>query len=151
MPASRATSAKKVLAVRDLMRTNVMTIRMDESVRTAKTMFDEKFFHHLVVMEKVTVVGVISDRDILKELSPFIGGTQEQPRDLTTLDKRIHQIMTRDLVTIGPDESAQEAARTMMRSRVSCLPVVDENMGLLGLITIRDFVSFVARFKRSDD
>lgn len=140
-----APSQASTLLVKDLMTTRVLTIRMDETVGTAKTMFDHKRFHHLIVMDKVTVVGVVSDRDILKVLSPFIGGNMEQPRDRTTLERRIHQIMTRTVVTIRPNETAQAAAQKMQRERVSCLPVVDERMSLLGLVTIRDFLRLAAR------
>jgi len=143
--AGQATTHVSTLLVKDLMTTRVLTIRMDETVETAKAMFDDKRFHHLVVMDKVAVVGVVSDRDILKVLSPFIGGNMEQPRDRTTLERHIHQIMTRTLVTIDPNETARAAAQKMQRERVSCLPVVDEKMSLLGLVTIRDFLRLAAR------
>ncbi len=138
-------SRQSVMQVREIMTNPVHTIRLDDSIRVAKNLFDRKHFHHVVVLERKRVVGVVSDRDILKVISPFVGNMMERSQDRGTLNKRIHQIMTRDLMTIGPDETVAQAAQKMLRERVSCLPVVDENLSLLGIVTIRDFVVWAAR------
>ena len=49
-------------------------------------------------------------------------------------------IMSYDVVTIGPDDSVQRAARLMLQNRFSGLPVVDANGALLGIITEGDFL-----------
>lgn len=127
--------------VRDLMTAEVTTIGMDDTLRQARQIFNERRFHHLIVIEKGKPVGVLSDRDLLKQLSPFVGvRLSERPQDLATLSKRIHQVMTRRLISIGPDASIAEAARTFMRQRVSCLPVIDSAGQLVGIITTRDIV-----------
>ena len=59
------------------------------------------------------------------------------------MKKRVHQIMSRDLVTAGPDITVAEAAARMLSERVSCLPVVDDNRSPLGILTVRDFVAWV--------
>ena len=131
------------LLVKDLMRPHVVTIAMDNVLRDARQIFDRRRFHHLVVIEKGRPVGVVSDRDLLKNISPFIGGLSEKPRDVATLKKRIHQIMTRKLVSIGPESPASEAAHLMIKRNVSCLPVIDKKEKLLGIITARDLLRLV--------
>lgn len=127
--------------VRDLMTTPTVTIGMDRTLRDAQRIFNEHKFHHLIVIEQDKVVGVISDRDLLKHISPFIGiKFSQRPQDIETLQRRIHQIMTRRLVAVSPDASAAEAARLLMRHRVSCLPVTDAAGGLAGIITSRDLI-----------
>jgi acetoin utilization protein AcuB len=127
--------------VRDLMTTEVITIGMDDTLRKAQQVFNGRRFHHLVVVEGGKPVGVLSDRDLLKQLSPFVGvRLSERAQDLATLAKRIHQFMTRQLISITPDASIAEAARTFMRQRVSCLPVIDSESHLVGIITTRDLV-----------
>ena len=139
------------LTVRDLMTTHVMTIGMDDSLRTARQMFHEHKFHHLVVVELGKPVGVISDRDLLKHISPFVEvRLGEHPRDLATLNKRIHQMMTRELVSIGPDRPAAEAARLMMDRQISCLPVIDEQHRLLGIVTTRDMLRWLVESQLGD-
>jgi len=130
--------------VRDLMTSRIMTVRMDDTLETAQTIFNQRTFHHLVVLEHGEPVGVISDRDLLRHLSPFLGtGLSERGQDRATLYKPIHQIMTRQLVSIDPDACATEAARQMISRRVSCLPVIDEEKRLVGIITKRDLLRLV--------
>lgn len=137
MDAATGTSAQHV---RDVMTTRVHTVGMDDSVLTLKGVFDRERFHHAVVVEQGQVVGVVSDRDILKTISPFVGRLTEQSKDVATLHKRVHQIMTRKPVTIGPDETIAVAAEKMLAARVSCLPVLGEKGSLLGILTFRDIV-----------
>ncbi len=129
--------------VRDIMIARVSTLDMDDSMLAAKRLFDRERCHHAVVLERNHVCGVVSDRDILKAVSPFVGNTMmERSQDLNTLKKRVHQIMSRELVTTGPDVTVADAAKKMLSERVTCLPVVDESRILLGILTIRDFVSY---------
>lgn len=134
-----------LVCARDIMTAHLCTVRMDDSVLVARDQFDRHKFHHVLVLEGRRVVGVVSDRDILKRLSPFVGNRlMERPQDLNTLKQRIHQVMTRHLVTIGPDDLVGEAAKIMISERVSCLPVVDDNGHPLGILTIRDILTWAA-------
>lgn len=126
--------------VRDVMRDVTQTLSPDNSLREAKQLFERKRFHHVIIKDRQKIVGVISDRDVLKAISPFVGNPMERSQDRSTLNKRIHQIMKRSLVTTGPDATAAEAAKTMLRQNVSCLPVVDDDQQILGIVTVRDFV-----------
>jgi acetoin utilization protein AcuB len=130
--------------VRDLMTAEVITIGMDDTLHRARQIFHEKRFHHLVVMEEGKPIGVLSDRDLLRQLSPFVGvRMSERPQDLATLQKRVHQFMTRRLISVEPDATIPEAARLFMRQRVSCLPVIDTAGRLVGILTTRDLVRWV--------
>lgn len=135
-------ASQSVTYVRDIMTTRVHTLKMDDPMLAAKRLFDGEHCHHAVVLERARVVGVVSDRDILKLVSPFVGNAMmERSQDLNTLKKRVHQIMSRDLVTTVPDETVTNAAEKMLLEGVSCLPVVDDSRSLLGIVTIRDFVA----------
>jgi len=133
------------------MRGPVQTLSPDSSLREAKQLFERKRFHHVVVREGQKIVGVISDRDILKSISPFVGNPMERSQDRSTLTKRIHQIMKRSLVTIGPDATACEAAKTMLHENVSCLPVVDDDQQILGIVTVRDFLRWAASIAEAQE
>lgn len=56
---------------------------------------------------------------------------------------RVGDVMTKEVITIGPDEALKEAARTMSSNKVSGLPVVD-GANLVGIITESDFVTRLA-------
>lgn len=130
------------LAVQDIMTRNVVTIGLDATIVEARAMFERHGFHHLVVMEDNSrPLGVVSDRDILRHLSPFLDVPNAQrEQDVRTLKKRMHQIMTRKLIAVPPIWSVLEAARLMLEHRVSCLPVITDDDQLVGILTMRDLV-----------
>jgi len=141
-----ATLAKpSAVGVREVMTARVQTLGMDNSIHEAARLFEREHFHHVVILERGRIFGVISDRDILKTLSPFLGQvTLERPQDVATKRKPIHQIMTRKPVTISVNASASEAARMMLSERVSCLPVVNDEGKLVGIVSMRDLIVQVA-------
>lgn len=129
------------LIVQDIMSAPVQTVAMDQSVGDIREFFEQSHYHHLVVTgDRGECAGVISDRDLLKNISPFIGKTNERTSDLNCLKRRAHQIMTRQLVAVRPNTSLRAAARVMLDHRISCLPVVDAHKKCIGIITLRDVV-----------
>jgi acetoin utilization protein AcuB len=129
--------------LREVMITPVATIGLDETLERIRAIFLAKRFHHLVVVHRGRVVGVISDRDLLKNISPFIGKPMmERSQDLNTLQKRAHQIMTRALIVAFEETPIEEAAAIMVSERISCLPIVDERMRLRGIVTRDDLLRY---------
>ncbi len=143
MPATDANSS--ALCVCDIMTPRVHTMQLDDSVRNAARLFERERFHHVVVLERGRVFGVVSDRDILKVISPFCGDpVMGRAQDEGPLKKRLHQIMTRKPTNIRPERSIAEAAQMMLTHRVSCLPVVDGDETLVGILTARDLLAQLA-------
>ncbi len=128
------------MKVNSIMTKEVITVDMDVTLSTICGIFDEKRFHHLLVIEDDELRGVISDRDLLKALSPFLNTPCEQNRDLATLRKRAHQIMSRELVTITDQASSEEASQLMLRENISCLPVMSSDGQVVGIITWKDLL-----------
>lgn len=91
-----------------------------------------------MVVEQNRLVGVISDRDVLKAISPYVGTPAETLHDTATLNKRAHQIMTRDPITVSPEMPVMDAVKIFNRNKISCLPVVDKNRRPLGIVSWRD-------------
>ena len=111
-------------------------------VRSIREFLDKVHFHHLLVVEGNKLVGVISDRDVLKAVSPFIGTLSEHNHDLITLNKKAHQIMNHKPITIFKDASLQVAATIMMDNNISCLPVVSPEGGVEGIVTWKDILRY---------
>ena len=124
----------------EIMSKTVVTVEMDDSLAVIKEIFDNTGFHHLLVVESDKLLGVISDRDLLKALSPNIGTLSETVRDLASLNKRAHQIMTRKAVTLGPDAAIFDAIKIFNTHNISCIPVVDEQNKPVGIISWRDIL-----------
>ena len=122
------------------MTTRVVTVGMDEPLASVRLIFHKSPFHHLLVVEQGKLIGIISDRDLLKAVSPYVGTLSETTRDLATLSKRVHQIMSRQPITVRVTTTLQEAAALMIKKGVSCLPVVSADGALLGLLTWKDLL-----------
>ncbi|MEZ0121597.1 MAG: CBS domain-containing protein [Candidatus Reddybacter sp.] len=125
------------------MTTVVVSVEMDDSLRVISDIFHNTRFHHILVLDENKLVGVISDRDLLQAISPHIGTPSETTRDLATLNKSAHQIMSRNPITITPKANFEDAILLFNSHTVSCLPVTDESNKVFGIITWRDiFKSF---------
>lgn len=128
------------MLVADVMSPNPMTISMDATLEDARVTLEELGFHHLLVVEDGVLVGIVSDKDILRTVSPFVGKQTERPQDIAMERRRAHQFMTRSPATVGPKTELVTAARMLLRGKYSCLPVVDEARKPVGVLTTRDFV-----------
>ncbi len=128
------------MEIKDLINEKVVTVEMDDSLRVVKEIFDNTNFHHLLVVEKDKLYGVISDRDLLKALNPNIGTIRETAQDAAALNKKVHQIMTRKLITLGLDASFYDALEIFDQHKVSCIPIVDADNSALGIISWRDIL-----------
>jgi acetoin utilization protein AcuB len=116
-----------------IMTARVVTVEMDDRLEIVKEIFDTMNFHHLLVVdENKRLSGVVSDRDLLRAISPYVGSVAETARDLATLNKRVHQIMTRRPVTL------------LLAHRISCIPIVDEESKPVGIVSWRDLLRALA-------
>ena len=131
------------MAVEKLMSKAVVTIDMDDSLSRVKEIFDSTRFHHLLVVESGKLFGVISDRDLLKAISPNVGTAAETASDTATLNKKVHQVMTRKPVTIMPDAGIYDAIKIFNKHNISCIPVVDDERKAVGIISWRDILKAI--------
>lgn len=126
------------MKVDEIMTKKVVTIEMDDSLRLARSIFDQTKFHHLLVVEGGVLYGVLSDRDLLKATSPNIGKISETAKDAATLNKKVHLVMSRKPITVGPEDCLQDVLAVFNSHTVSCIPVVDGNNHPVGIISWRD-------------
>ncbi len=128
--------------VGDIMTRHVISVTMDHTLAQVRDLFNAYRFHHLIVTDAGKVVGVISDRDLLKNLSPFVDGPNERAQDRWSLNKKVHQIMTRRLVSCSPDTTLARAGALMLDHRVHCMPVLDEHSKITGILSMRDLLGW---------
>ncbi|TAM00790.1 MAG: CBS domain-containing protein [Paraburkholderia sp.] len=128
------------MKVEDLMTKRIVTVGFDDTLETVREIFKEAAIHHLLVLEDGALQGVVSDRDLLRALSPFIDSVVETRRDVGTLNKRVHQIMTRTPITLHPDAEVAEAIQLLLAHSISCIPVVDDKRRPVGIVSWRDLL-----------
>lgn len=128
------------LAVADVMSVPLITIEAEVSLAQARDLLEQHHCHHLVVTNGGDPVAVVSDRDIIRALSPFLGTIVEQPRDQHTLLRPVLQVATFHPVTVHRGASIYEAAATLLDRGISCLPVVDDAARIIGIVTSSDLM-----------
>lgn len=129
-------------AVQAIMTTRVVTVEMDDYMDVILEIFKHAGFHHVLVVDPVNgaFVGIVSDRDVYRNVSCFIGTLAEQTRDRNTLRKRAHHIMTRNIVTANEDTTVKQAAELMLANKISCLPVLCADRTIKGIVTWKDIL-----------
>jgi len=122
------------LSVADLMSTAVISLRSKDTATAADLEMRMARIRHLpVVDDRNRVVGMLSNRDLFRA---FGGNTKP---------KRIHQVMTTGVITVGAEMPAYEAAELMLQHKIGALPVVGDDQQLIGIVTETDFLQIAYR------
>ena len=131
--------------VSEIAHTVLVTVTMDHTIGRARDIMKMKKIRHLLVMDGSELVGVITDRDVRSHLSSRIDTPIESSEDEKTLETKIHQVMTRELITVSPDTLISEAATLLLKHKIGCLPVIDGDGFAVGIVTDADFLGYLAR------
>ena len=97
----------------------------------------------MVVVHDNKLQGIISDRDLMKSISPFVDTLSERKLDRATLDKKAHQIMTREVITLNPSDSVYSAIELFNSHKISCIPIIDTKRHPVGMVSWRDVMKFM--------
>ncbi len=115
----------------EIMRRDVVTLERDASIDHLDASMRALGCGHLPVVDDGRVVGIVTERDLLRAT----------PAGPTTASA----IMTRHVHTIDASTPLSEAGRRMLERRIGCLPVVDGEGKLAGLVTASDFVALAVQ------
>jgi len=118
----------------------IITVEMYDSLKVVKDIFDNASIHHVLVVEQHNLLGIISDRDLLKSLTPSLGTVAETLHDISILNKKAHQIMSRQLITLGPDSTIKDAINIFNQHDISCIPIIDKDKKAIGVVSWRDII-----------
>lgn len=131
------------MSIARIMSTRVVSVHMDDSLQSLRELFSATGFHHLVVVHDNKLQGIISDRDVMKSISPFVDTLSERKIDRATLDKKAHQIMTREVVALNTNDSVYSAIELFNTHKISCIPIIDANRHPVGMVSWRDVMKFM--------
>ena len=126
--------------VKDLMTKNVVTIDADKTVVEAAVLMSENDIGDLVVVEKNTPVGIVTERDFVRRVLA----------ERKSVNTKVSEVMTTPLKVIDPDAPIKEAARRMVNRKIRRLPVIKDNK-LDGILTAADFAKHLSKKTLTDD
>ena len=131
------------MLVNQIMSQNLHTVRAGDNVNLLSKTFSDVSYHHLpVVNDENILLGIISDRDVTKNLSPFLGTDLERDCDRELLKKTASDIMSSDPVSVAQTSRIETASILLLENNVSCLPVVDDDGKIEGLLTWKDILNY---------
>jgi CBS domain-containing protein len=113
--------------VSDLMQRDVLTVEPSDSIGEAAEKMTERGVGAVVVTDFGRIIGILTERDILKAVAYRTHSSEA----------RVRQWMTPDPVLVAPDTDAAEAAHTMLERNFRHLPVVNEERAV-GIVSLRD-------------
>jgi CBS domain-containing membrane protein len=129
------------LKVKDIMNPSVKSVRADELLDVADPFAEWWKIRHLPVVDaSEKLVGLISHRDLLNHALLEILKPPSERKHFAHSSVKVDQFMLRKVISITEDASLEEAARLMYENKSGCLPVVNDKMQVVGMITEADFV-----------
>ena len=117
--------------VADVMTRKTVTLSPHHGFAEAVSLMADRHFRHIVVVDTGgQILGVISDRDILRTLA----------RTANWQTKDVSQIMTRDPITVKRVTPLVVAVAKIVSKRINCLPVLDDDGKVCGILTSTDLL-----------
>ena len=129
--------------VKDFMTRQLVTCRKTDSIKFALDLMNQNKVSRLVVTdEKGSPIGLVSTNTLLAHSDYFSKGTTRSRDYLLPLKDNVvvNDLLEENIVTINEDEDLAEAARKMVNSKISGIPVLDSNQKLVGVVSKTDVV-----------
>jgi acetoin utilization protein AcuB len=121
------------ILARQILKAPVVSLTPTASVAEAWELFCTRRFRHVPVLNRSgKIVGILSDRDVLREaencfLSP--------PDKSASSALQVQHVMTSQVLTAHPDTSIRDIARVFFEERIGAVPIVDRGETLVGIVT----------------
>ncbi len=146
--------------MRDIMTTSIVTVKPTTPVPLIARAMVDNHFTGLPVMRKETVVGIVTDSDLVAQKSnihppQFLSAMHSfiMLRSSASVENEIQKllgskaedIMTSPVVFVRPNDSISKLATKMVESKANPVPVIDNNGKLVGIVSRHDLLKLVGR------
>ena len=120
--------------------TEIFSVAPTVTVFAAIELMAQRNIGGLVIMENDNLVGIFTERDYARKL--ILKGKSSR-------DTMIGELMTKNLITVTPESSIEEAMSLMSNKKIRHLPVLGEDGKMVGIISIGDVVRFIIEEQKS--
>ena len=128
----------KTMKILDVMTVNPLTLEPGDTIGQAEEIMNEQRIRQLPIVVGTELVGIVTDRDIRSFLSGrLFGASEERER---ALNAKVASVMTTKPMSLSPDDELRDALELLIDEKVGSVPVVDENEGLVGIVTYVDLL-----------
>jgi CBS domain-containing protein len=139
-------SKPKPVVVEDIMTRHVPSLTVDDSLSRVEEAMDRFGITHVPVLEGGKIVGLITHRDLARAAASSLEHDSREHTAALQKQSSVADVMTKSIVTVGPQTPLAEAASLMRHHKLGCLPVTVHGDELVGIITAGDLLSLVIDF-----
>ncbi|MBU6159927.1 MAG: CBS domain-containing protein [Myxococcales bacterium] len=146
-----------MMKVCDLMTSEPMTATESTSLLAVWERMNLARIRHMPVVRGARLVGLVSSRDVLAAAPSRLVDDDEQLAREMLSRVPVAEVMKRELITVLPDTELETVCDELLERKIDCLPVVDADGNLLGIVTASDFLKLARtllqmtrRFETSD-
>lgn len=129
--------------VSHIMSTSLVTVHLKNKLSEAHALLFKHKIHHVPVVSGSHFIGLLTASDLLRVSwgDPY----SHDPREIDVLldTQEIRAVMQEDVKTILPTTTIREAAQVLADGSFHCLPVVDVDGDLVGLVTTTDLIRYL--------
>jgi CBS domain-containing protein len=123
----------------------LITATPETPVLDARSLMQKERIRHLLVTDKKgELLGIVTDRDIRLNLPSQATSLSVWEINHLLMRLTLDKLMTRSVITVGPDREARDAAQLLLEHRIGALPVVDAGR-LVGIVTETDLLRAFVR------
>ncbi len=136
------------MKVKDLMQTDLVTLRTNDTLDVAEDIMGMGRFRHLpVVQADDRLVGIVSQRDLLRAAvsSLLKASPYKQQRWLSQV--AVRDVMSKSVVAVEVDADIEDALQVLLIEKFGCLPVIEKKK-LVGILTDSDLLEYLQRLLR---
>jgi len=149
---ARRERPERALTAAQIMSTPVVTLEAAEPLEAVAELFRRRRFRHVpIVAPGGRVVGIISDRDLLRHAAPTTGGTPASPGRAGEPGSRVRrpgaasELMATPVLSAAPETEIREVARVLLEERIGSMPIVADGGVLRGILTRTDILRALVR------
>jgi acetoin utilization protein AcuB len=132
------------MLVEQIMQSTLVTVTPETTLPEALRLTRQRGVRHLLVVEHDRLAGIVSDRDLKRAMASPAASLEVRELDYLLARLAMSEIMTRAVITIAPNAPVEEAARLLVREKISALPVTLGGR-LLGIVTETDVLQLFVR------
>ncbi len=121
------------MRVMDIMTPGPITLHPSDTIQQAGEIMDEHRIRQLPVARGKELLGIITDRDIRSFLGSRLFSAPEERE--SAMNTEVASVMTAKPITLAPDDELEDAVALLIEEKVGGIPVVDEEEGLVGILT----------------
>ncbi len=130
------------MKVKDIMSTELFLVSPDKKMNRIQDVIEWNNVRHVPVVDNEGyLLGIISQRDLLKTT---ISNADSKTQYEMLQKVPVSDFMKTDVITTTPDTDLSEAAWLLIENKIGCLPVLDKDRKMIGIVTESDFVKLAA-------